>query len=73
MRELKERLEGVKESAKAEWTEKLAELDTKRKAAGVRLEEVQRSAGDAWEHLREGATRAWEELEDAVQKARKEF
>lgn len=73
MRGLQKRLDDLKDSAKAEWTEKMVELAAKRQAAGARLEEMQKSTGDAWEHLREGARRAWEELEQAMQKARKEF
>jgi hypothetical protein len=73
IREVQARVANLTETAKAEWTEKMADLAAKRKAAEARLDEVRKSAEGAWEHLREGADRAWEELEQAVQKARKEF
>jgi len=73
VRELKSRVENLKESAKAEWVEKLADLDAKRKAAEAKLEEVRKSTGEAWEHLRVGAHKAWEELERAAQETVKDF
>lgn len=73
IREVQAKATNLSEAAKAEWTEKMADLSAKRKAAEAKLDEVRKSAEGAWEHLREGADRAWEELEQAVQKARKEF
>ena len=73
IRELQARVTNLTEAAKAEWTEKMAELAAKRKTAEAKLDEVRKSAEGAWEHLREGADRAWQELEQAVQKARNEF
>ncbi len=73
IREVQARVTNLSEAAKAEWTEKMADLAEKRKAAEAKLDEVRKSAEGAWEHLREGADRAWEELEQAVQKSRKEF
>lgn len=73
IRELQARVTNLTEAAKAEWTEKVAELAAKRKNAEAKLDDVRKSAEGAWEHLREGADRAWEELEQAVQKARNEF
>lgn len=73
IRELRMKAVKVEDAAKAEWTETMAELDAKRKAAEAQLDEVRKSAGEAWEHLREGAGRAWEELEQAVKKAKAAF
>lgn len=73
IREVQTKVANLKEAAKAEWTEKLAEVNAKRRAAEVKLEEVRKAAAGAWEHLREGADRAWDELEQSVEKARKEF
>lgn len=72
IRELRMRAGTAGEAAKAQWTETMAEIETKRKAAEARLEEVRKSAREAWEHLREGADRAWEDLERAVKKAEAE-
>lgn len=73
IREVQARVANLTEAAKTEWTEKMAALAEKRKAAETKLDEVRKSTEGAWEHLREGAERAWGELDRAVQKARKEF
>lgn len=73
IRELKLKAEKLTDTAKAKWTEEVAELDAKQKAARQKLDEAARSSGAAWEHLREGAKKSWEDLEAAVTKARSEF
>jgi hypothetical protein len=73
IREVQAKVANLKDAAKAEWTEKLAEVNAKRRAAEAKLDEVRKAAAGAWEHLREGADRAWDELEQSVEKARKEF
>lgn len=73
VRALKTKAATLQESAKAQWVETLADLDTKRKATESKLDELRKSTGDAWEHLRDGAKSAWKELEDAVRKAQDEF
>ena len=70
IRELKMRAEKLKDTARAEWNEKVAELDAKQKAAREKLDEIATSTGEAWEHLEEGAKKAWQDLEEAVRKAR---
>lgn len=72
IRELKRKAEKLEDTAKAEWNEKVAELDAKQKAAREKLDEVAKSTGEAWEKFEEGAKKAWEELEQAVRKARAE-
>jgi hypothetical protein len=73
IRQLRVKIGALQESAKADWADRMAGLELKRKAAEAKLEAVRNSAGGAWEHLREGAGRAWEELEQAVKKAQAEF
>jgi uncharacterized protein HemX len=73
IREMQSKVANLKEAAKAEWAEKMAELEAKRTEAGAKLDEIRKSTGEAWEHLREGAGKAWEELEQAVKNARSEF
>jgi uncharacterized protein HemX len=73
IREVQAKVTNLTAAAKAEWTEKMADLAAKRQAAETKLDEVRKSTEGAWEHLREGADRAWEELEQAVLKAKKEF
>lgn len=72
IRELKMKAGKLKDAAKAEWTEKVAELDAKQNAAREKLDELAKSTGEAWESLEEGAKKAWKELEEAVRKARAE-
>ncbi len=71
--EIQGKVAGLTDAAKAEWAEKMTELDAKRREAGERLEAVRKSTGEAWERLREGADKAWEELEQAVKANVKEF
>lgn len=73
VRALKAKAATLQESAKAQWVETLADLDTKRKTAESKLDEIRESTGEAWEHLRDGAKGAWKELEHAVRKAQAEF
>lgn len=73
IRELKSKAGSLKDTAKAKWTQEMAELDAKQTAARKKLDDVAKASGEAWEHLRDGAQSAWEELEVAVQKARSEF
>jgi hypothetical protein len=73
MRELRLKVVNLSDKAKADWAEKMKELDTKRNAARAKLAELQSATGDAWEHLREGSQAAWKELEQALEKATAEF
>jgi uncharacterized protein HemX len=73
IRELQSKVANLKESAKAEWAEKLAALDATRDAAESKLEEIRKSTGEAWEHLRDGAREARDKLEQAVKEAMKDF
>lgn len=71
--ELKRKAVSLQDTAMAKWTEEVAELDAKQKAARRKFDEATRASGAAWQHLRDGATSAWEQLEAAVRKARSEF
>jgi uncharacterized protein HemX len=73
MRELQMKVANLSDKAKADWAEKMKDLDTKRNAAKAKLAELQSATGDAWEHLREGSQAAWKELEQALEKATAEF
>jgi uncharacterized protein HemX len=73
IREMQSKVANLKEAAKAEWAEKMAELEAKRTEAGAKLDEIRKSTGEAWEHLREGADKAREQLEHAVKAAVKDF
>lgn len=59
--------------AKATWELRMSELDSKRKAAGTKLEEIENSTAQAWGDVEKGARSAWEELNKAFQSASDEF
>lgn len=73
VRELKMKAGKLEQSARSKWSEEVAELDARQKAARDKLDEVAKSTGEAWKSLRGGAQNAWEELEKAVEKARAAF
>jgi len=73
VRELRMKAERLEQSAQAKWTEKIAELEAKQRAAREKLDEVAESTGEAWKSLRDGVRNAREEFEKAVRKARSEF
>ena len=70
---LREKGRDLKDKAKANWDQKMAELETKREAARAKLAEIGQSSAEAWEDVRKGAQSAWNELEEAVRDASKEF
>jgi LPS O-antigen subunit length determinant protein (WzzB/FepE family) len=58
---------------KVDWDRKLAELETKREAARVKLDELGRSSADAWKDVQKGAQAAWDELDKTFREATSEF
>jgi hypothetical protein len=63
----------LKDQAKADWDRKMAELKTKREAAGAKLAEVGHSSAEAWKDVRKGAQSAYDELDKAFRDASREF
>lgn len=63
----------LKDKAKANWDQKMADLETKRKAAGAKLAEVGHSGEEAWKDVRRGAESAWNDLDKAFRDASKEY
>jgi len=63
----------LKDKAKADWDQKLADLERKRDAARARLAEVGQSSAEAWKDVRKGAQSAWDELDKAFRDASREF
>ena len=58
---------------KANWDQKMAELETKREGASAKVAEVAHASEEAWEDVRKGAQSAWEELDTAFRDASQEF
>ncbi len=71
--ELRNKGANLASDAKANWELKMSELDSKRKAAGTKLEEIENSTAQAWGDVEKGARSAWEELKKAFQSASDEF
>jgi len=63
----------LKDKAKANWDQKMAELEKKRDAARAKLAEVGQSSAEAWKDVRQGAQSAWDELDKAFRDASREF
>ena len=70
---LREKGRDLKDEAKANWDQKMAELETKRDAARAKLAEVRDSSAEAWKDVRKGAQSAWDELDKAFREASQEF
>jgi hypothetical protein len=59
--------------AKRNWDLKMVDLETKRKQASEKFEEIGNSTSEAWGDVEKGARSAWDELSKAFRKASKEF
>lgn len=70
---LRERGVALKDEAKANWDQKMIELEAKRDAARAKLAEVGNSSAEAWKDIQKGAQSAWDELDKAYHDAAREF
>jgi hypothetical protein len=70
---LREKGRDLKDQAKANWDQKMAELETKREAASAKLTEVGHSSAEAWKDVRKGAQSAYDDLDKAFRDAAKDF
>jgi LPS O-antigen subunit length determinant protein (WzzB/FepE family) len=70
---LRQKGRDMKEQTKANWDQKMTELETKRKAANAKLDEVGHSSAEAWKDVRKGAQSAYDDLDKAFRDAAKEF
>ena len=70
---LHEKGRDLKDKAKANWDQKMAELETKRDAARAKLAEVGHSSAEAWKDVQKGAQSAYDDLEKAFRDAAQEF
>ena len=70
---LREKGRDLKDEAKANWDQKMADLETKRDAARAKLAEVGQSSAEAWKDVQKGAQSAWDELDKAFRDASNEF
>ena len=70
---LREKSGDLKDQAKADWDQKMAELETKRETARAKLAEVSQSSAEAWKDVQQGAQSAWDALDKAFREASQEF
>ena len=63
----------LKDEAGVRWSEKMAELKAKQKAAHEKLDELGASTGEAWGRMEKGAQSALDDLRKAFHEAAKEF
>ncbi len=70
---LREKGRDLTDDAQANWDRKMAELETKREAAGAQLNEITRSSAEAWKDVQKGAQSAWDELDKAFHDVAREF
>jgi hypothetical protein len=68
---LREKGRDLKDESKVKWDQKMAELEKKREAARVKLDEVGHSSAEAWKDVQKGAASAWDELDKAFRDASK--
>src|SRR3990172_2106956 len=69
---LREKGRDLKDKAKANWDQKMAELETKRDAARDKLAEVGHSSAEAWKDVQNGAQSAYDDLDKAFRDASQE-
>ena len=70
---LHEKGRDLKDKAKTNWDEKMAELEMKREAVSAKLAELGRSSAEAWKDVQKGAQSAYDDLDKAFRDAAKEF
>ena len=70
---LRERGRELKDEAKVNWDQRMADLETKRNAARAKLAEVGSASAEAWKDVQKGAQSAWDELDQAFRDASREF
>ncbi len=70
---LREKGRDLKDQAKANWDQKMVDLEAKRDAARAKLAEVARASAEAWKDIQKGAQSAWDELDKAFHEASREF
>lgn len=71
--ELTAKAEHATADAKARYHEQIRTLQTKREAAGEKLNELKNAGGDAWKDMKTGMESAWNDLKQALDSAIEKF
>lgn len=69
--EFKRRAQTIGDEGREKFQAQLRDLDTKKEAAGQRLEEVRKASSEAWIDMKSGMDMARDDLRFAYEKARK--
>ena len=67
LHDLAARADDAGEAAKVDYRERLAELEAKHHAAGLKLDELKAAGGERWLTFKTGVENAWAELELAFE------
>ena len=70
---LREQGRDFKDETKSSWDRMVADLETKRDAARVKLDEIGQSSEAAWKDIQKGAQSAWDDLDKAFHEASSKF
>lgn len=70
---LREKGRDLKDQAKANWDQKMVDLEAKREVARTKLAEVAHASTEAWKDIQKGAQSAWDELDKAFHEASREY
>ena len=70
---LREKGKEFKDENKSSWDRVLADLETKREAARVKLDDIGHSSAEAWRDIQKGAQAAWDDLDKAFHEASNKF
>ncbi|WP_204103464.1 MULTISPECIES: hypothetical protein [Spirulina sp. CCY15215] len=71
--ELNAKANQAKADAVLEYYSQMEELEAKKNAVNIKLQEMQQSSEDAWQELQVGFEKAWNELTTAFERASSRF
>ena len=71
--EMKAKLDGAQADARVQYHTTIEELEAKRDALDVKLQELQKAGEEAWQELQKGVDNAWQSLNDAFNQAVAKF
>ena len=73
IKKLREKGQGLKDQAKADWDKKMVDLEAKREAVHAKVIDIGKSNAAAWKDVQNGAESAWNDLDKAFHDASNEF
>jgi len=70
---LKARAKGASADTRAQYSEQIEKLQSKREEGKQKLDELRRAGSESWGDLKSGIEKAWKEIEGAFQSAKSRF